>query len=83
MGVKHFRIKTVASGVGFSMFLHGTVQGAWELCVTTPMMIVGLACADLADGCLLELAPDYYYFFFFFFFNNFLFLSYSYHTILY
>ena len=30
-------MKTVASGVGFSVFLEGTVQGVWELCATTPL----------------------------------------------
>lgn len=56
-------MKTVASGVGFSMLLQRTVQGAWKLCVTTPMMIVGLACADLASGCLPELASHLIFFF--------------------
>lgn len=50
-------MQTVASGVGFSVFLEGTVQGAWEFCAP-PMMFVGLAHADLAGSCLPEFGPS-------------------------
>ena len=51
-------MKTVASCVGFSVFLEGRVQGAWELGATTPVMLVGLARANLAGSCLPEFGPS-------------------------
>lgn len=50
--------RAVASGVGFSIFLKGRVQGAWELCAMTPIVLVGLALVNLAGFCLPDFCPS-------------------------